>query len=299
MANITQAEITTLATMVAAESLGKLKSNTVLARIVNRDYEGEVATRGKVVQIPFRGALSVNDKAANTAVTLQSPSDSSVSVTLNKHKEVSFLIEDPARAMASYDALTGYMGDAVLGLAEAIDGDIAALYSGLSQTIDATSGLSEAHFRVAQRYLNAAKAPQTSRWAVLHQDAYYEAQGIEKIVNRDYRGDEASAALRDGYLGKFCSFDVVLDQNVKTATSRKNLFIQRDAFVLVTRPLPVAPDGLGVVQTVMSEDGIGIRVTMRYNADHLGMQVTVDVLYGVAELRDAFGITVSTTANPA
>ena len=46
------------------------------------------------------GALTVNDKAANTAVTLQTPDDSAVSVTLNKHKEVSFLIEDIARAFA-------------------------------------------------------------------------------------------------------------------------------------------------------------------------------------------------------
>jgi hypothetical protein len=50
-----------------------------------------------------------------------------------------------------------------------------------------------------------------------------------------------------------------------------------------------------VVQKVMAEDGIGLRVTMSYNADYLGVQVTVDVLYGFAELRDAFGVVVITT----
>ena len=197
MANITQAEITTLATMVAAQSLGKLKSNTVLARIVNRDYDAEVANAGKIVSVPIRGALSVNDKAANTAYTLQAVSDSSVRVTLNKHKEVSFLIEDPARAMASYDALSGYMADAVLGIAEQIDTDIAALYSSFTQTIDASAGLSEAHFRKAQRFLNSAKA-RGQFWAVLHPDAFYETQGIEKIVNRQYREQDAIPALANG-----------------------------------------------------------------------------------------------------
>lgn len=296
MANITQSEITTLATMVAAQSLGKLKSNTVLARIVNRNYDSEVATKGKIVSIPFRGALSVNDKAANTVVTLQSPSDSAINVTLSKHKEVSFLIEDPARAMASYDALAGYMGDAVLGLAEQIDADIAALYSGFSQTIDATGGLTEANFRRAQLYLNSAKAPTSDRWAVLHPDAFYESQAIEKLINRDYRGDAAQDALAGGYLGMFSGFNIVMDQNIKTATSRKNIFIHRDAAVLVTRPLPVAPEGLGVSQVSMNEDGVGLRVSMSYSPSHLGLQCTVDVLYGVAELRDAFGVTVSTAA---
>lgn len=299
MPNITQAEITTLATMVAAQSLGKLKSNTVLARIVNRNYDREVAQRGKVVSIPFRGALTVNDKGANAAVTLQNPSDSAVNVVLNKHKEVSFLIEDPARAMASYDALAGYMGDAVLGIAEQIDADIAALYAGYSQTIDASAGLDEAHFRQAQRVLNAAKAPQAGRWAVLHQDAFYEAQGIEKIVSTIYRGSEAESALREGQLGQFSGFQIVLDQNIATATTRKNLFIHGDAAVLVTRPLPVAPEGMGVTQVVMDEDGVGVRVTMGYSKEFLGLQVTVDVLYGVAELRDNHGIVVSTAANPA
>ena len=46
----------------------------------------------------------------------------------------------------------------------------------------------------------------------------------------------------------------------------------------------------------MNENGIGIRVTMSYNANQLGVQTTIDALYGVAELRDAFGVTV-TTAN--
>ena len=44
----------------------------------------------------------------------------------------------------------------------------------------------------------------------------------------------------------------------------------------------------------MDEDGIGIRVTMGYNAAQLGVQVTIDCLYGVAELRDAFGVVVTT-----
>lgn len=296
MANITTAEITTLATIVSARALGKLKGATVLARVVSRNYDGEVASRGKIVSIPVRGALSVNDKAANTAVTLQSPSDSAINVTLNKHKEVSFLVEDPARAMASYDVLDGYLQDAVLGLAEQIDGDIAALHSGFSQAIDATAGLAEDNFRRAQLYLNVAKAPAEKRFAVLHPDAYYEASGIERIINRDFRGDEAETAVRNGYLGQVFGFNIVLDHQVKTATSRKNLFLQSDAIVLVTRPLPVAPAGMGVSQVTMEEDGIAIRTTLSYSPDHLGMQATVDVLYGVAELRDAFGVVVSTAA---
>jgi hypothetical protein len=292
MANITQAEITTLATIVAARALGKLKSNTVLARIVNRQYENEIASKGKIVSIPVRGSLSVNTKTANNAVTLQAPSDSAKNVTLSNHREVSFLVEDPARAMASHDVVDGYLQDAVAVLAEDIDGSIAALYSGFSQTINATAGLDEEDFRNAQRILNAAKAPQSDRWAVLSADAYYEASAIERLISRDFAGE--GDALRQGYLGYFYGFNIVMDQEVKLATNWKNLFLHKDAIVLVSRPLPAAPAGLGVSQVVMEEDGVSIRVTMSYNPDHLGLQCTVDALWGVAELRDDHGITVLT-----
>jgi hypothetical protein len=296
MANITSTELTlNIATIMGAEALGYLKSNTVLARLVNRDFENEVANFGQTIDIPFSGTLSVNDKSANTVVTLQTPTSTKVSLTLNKHKEVSFLIEDFGRALARADWLTAYAGDAMAKLAEQIDGDIAALYSGFSQTISAVAGLTEANFRESRRQLNSAKAPLGQRYAVLHEDAEYEALGIEKITNRDY-AESLGQGAADAMIGRFAGFDLFMDQQIKVAAGQaKNLFFQRNAICFATRPLPPAPDGAGVLQTVMDEDGIGLRVTLSYSPNHLGVQTTIDVLYGVAELRDNHGVVVSTT----
>lgn len=296
MANIGSGELSnSFATIVAAEALGYLKANTVMTRLVARDWDDEVATHGQSVDIPFTGSLTVNDKAADTVVTLQTPSDTKKSVTLNQHKEVSFLIEDIGRAIARPDYLSAYMEDGMKVMAEQIDSDLTALYSGLSQTIDATGGLAEDDWREARRQLNAAKAPLSDRYAVLHEDAEYELLGIERAVNRDYAeslGRAASAAFTTRFMG----FDVFLDQKIAVATGvAKNLFFHKNAFVLASRPLPPAPPGTGVLQRVMDEDGIGLRITLSYSADHLGVQVTIDVLYGVAELRDDHGVVVSTT----
>jgi hypothetical protein len=89
---------------------------------------------------------------------------------------------------------------------------------------------------------------------------------------------------------------MLMDSNIKVVGGQaKNLFFQRDAITLATRPLPPAPEGSGVIQKVMDEDGIGLRVTLSYSPDYLGVQTTIDVLYGVAELRDAFGVVVSSS----
>lgn len=298
MANITLTQVGDgLATIIAAELLGYLKANTVMTQLVARDWDNEVAKYGQTIDIPFTGGLSVNDKAANTVVTLQTPADTKASVTLNKHKEVSFLIEDIAEALSRPNYLQAYNEDAMKVIAEEIDADILALYSGFSQTINATAGLAEDDFREARRLLNAAKVPQRGRFAVLHEDAEFELLGIEKFTNQDYRGlhGDGPQGLIDSFVGRFVGFDVYTDQIVTVASTQcKNIFGHKNAIVLATRPMPMSGNGMGVVQRAMSEDGIGIRLTMSYNPDHLGVQVTADLLYGVAELRDNHAVVVST-----
>lgn len=296
MANIGVGELSTaIATIIAAQALGYLKANVVAAQVINRDFDNEVAVHGQVVDINFRGALTANAKAADTATTKQTPSTTAVSVTLDQHFEVTFILEDIGKALARPEIMEGYIEDGIKVLAEKIDATVTALHSGFSQTITATTGLGEDDFREGRRLLNAAKAPLTDRWAILHEDAEKEALGIEKLVNRDYRGDQANQALSDGFLGRFSGFNVVMSQNITVATTVKNLFIHKNAAVLVMRPLPPPPEGTGIIFTVMTEDGFGIRVMIGYNLDHLGVQVTLDALWGVSELRDDHGVVVVTT----
>lgn len=299
MANITTTLVNdSIPTIIAAEALGALKANTVLARLVNRNYENKIATKGQSIKIPYGGALVANDKAANTPVNLQVPDDAAFTLTLNKHKEVSFIIEDVANAFASPDWVNTYMGDGMKAIGEQIDADIAALYAGFSQSIDATGGagpLDKNDFREARRLLNAAKAPLADRFAVLHEDAEYAFINITEAVSRDY-AEALGAADVPNAQGKFMGFNVFMDQKIAVATSEcKNLFFHRNAVVFATRPMPAAPSGAGVLQSVMDEDGIGLRVTVSYNPDHLGLQVTIDVLYGTAEMRDNHGVVVRTT----
>lgn len=280
-------------TIVAAEALGYLKSNTVLTQLVNRDYDDDVAQYGQVVDIPYGGTATAQDKSAATVVTKQQLADSKYTVTLNKHKEITISIEDPARVMARPNWLDRYLQDNLMVLAEQVDSDLAALYSGFSQSIDASAGLGEDDFRLARRYINSAKAPLGNRYVVLHEDAEFEALAIDRLVNRDYAEALGSMAA-DSYVNRAFGFDIFMSQNIPISTTVKNLAFQRDAMILATRPLPQAPAGMGVIQSVMGEDGLGLRVTVSYDHDFLSVLMTVDFLYGVAEMRDAFGVVILT-----
>lgn len=205
-----------LPTIIAAETLGALRSNMALLGLVNRDFEDEVASYGQIVKVNVRGALTAQDKAEGSNVTIQAPTlGTAVSVTLNKHKEVTIGEEDIATMLQRPDLIAGYGEDAATAILEQIEADIAALYSGFSQSIDALAGLDEEDFRNAQRLLNAAKVPLMGRWAVLHEDAMYEAQGIERIVNRDY-AESLGRVQANSYQGNAYGFNIFLDQNIAT-----------------------------------------------------------------------------------
>ena len=304
MANITVAEVAdAIPTIVAAEALGYLKANTVLARLVARDWDNEVQEAGKTITIVKPGSLVANDKAANTEVTLQAPNATKAQVTLDKHKEASFLIEDVAKFLSRPDMMERYIEGAMAAITEQVDADIAALYASAGNTIDASAGLTEAHLRKTRKLLNAAKLPLRDRFFVVHEDAEYELLGIDRFVNRDYaelRG--APPRLENAYLGRYAGFDYFMDQMITevagTPNLRENIAFQRYAIALASRPLPAAPQNYGVQQVVMGEDGLGLRVTMSYSHANLGYMVTIDLLYGVAAVRPE-GIVAVTTAEQA
>ncbi len=279
--------------IVAAQALGYLKANTVMSRLVRRDWDDDLAQAGQSIYIPYGGTLTPHSKTAGTAITLNQADDAKYTVTLNQHYENSFLIEDIAKAFARPDWLETYTIQAIKALAEKIDDTLTDLYSSFSQTIDASAGLGEDDFRNARRYLNSAKAPLGERFAVLHEDADFEALGIDRIVNRDYAESLGNMAA-ESFVNKFAGFNIFLDQQIEVATTCQNMFFHRDAMVLACRPLALAMPGMGVVQTTADEDGIGLRVTMSYDHDYLGYKVTVDCLWGVAALRVNHGVVVTT-----
>lgn len=297
MANIT----TTLASAFipeiwAANALQTLKANTVFARLVNRDYSDAIARHGDIINISERGALIVSTKAADTAVTLQTPNSANKQVTV-VHKYVAFLVEDIAEAQANQSVMDGYVMDGMKVIGEDIDAALAGLYSGFSATpIDGvTGGLAVADIVEGDRVLNAAKIPTSDRSIVWGADAQAELLQMDQFTNAQNAPQNATA-LQNATLGRKYGFNHYMDQQVvETGGEVKNIAFHKDAMTLVTRRLPDPPSDSGVRSATMVEDGIGIRVLYGYNMSHMGMQVNLDIVYGAAELRDNHAVVIAST----
>jgi len=299
MANITTATAAAFIPEIwANRALEVLRANVVLAKLVTKDTDVAAFQFGDVLHIPYPGTFTAQDKAANTAVTLQTPTGGAdLSVTLNKHKEVSFLIEDPARAQSNQELMDRYIMAAVPALGEAIESDLFALYSGLSTSVG-TSGtdISAATIRSARKVLNDKRVPLSRRHLVVSPKDEIALLGDTDLAT--YFANARSEAIAQGAIGELYGFTIWMSQLVPVVTgtpnSTKNLAFHPEFSILAMRSLPEPPAGSGVRSVSLRdpESGLVIRVTSAYNPTYLGVQVTLDVLYGVAELRDAAGVVV-------
>lgn len=277
-----------------------LRANMVLANLVTTDSDVGSFNVGDILHIPFPGTFTANAKAANTAVTLQTPTDTDVTVTLNKHYEASFLIEDIARAMQNQSIMERYIANAVVPLAEQIENDLFALYASLSNSVG-VAAMSITQLLTAAKQLNIQKVPQGNRNLVISPGAHFKLMSDSTAVMANYlsfsRPEEFSAGQFAQNVG---GFNMFMSQLVPAATNMRNLAFNPEVFILAMRPLPMN-DAPGASQFVVQDpvSKLVLRQTVAYNPSFLGIQVTLDVLYGVAVLRNAAGCVVNTTLSDA
>lgn len=281
----------------ANTALEVLRNKVVLAKLVTRDSDIAAFQVGDTLNIPYPGTFTANDKSANTAVTLQAPTATTTTLTLDKHKEASFLVEDAARATANQDIMARYMEAAVIPIAEQIESDLLAAAVGFTNSVGTYgTDLSAATIRSARKVLNDNKAPQDGRALIVSDKDEIALLGDSALQN--YFAWSQTQGLREGSIGRLYGFDVYQSQLIPaTGTSpvnTKNIAFAPGAVLLAMRGLPEAPAGTGAVSSVVNDpaSGLSLRVTMAYNAANLGVQVSVDVLYGVKKLRDEKGVLV-------
>jgi len=281
----------------AQRALDVLKANLVMARLVTKDSDLEPAFVGKTLNIPYPGTFTAQDKAPDAAINPQVPAGgATISVTLNRHKAVDFLVEDVPRAQARTELLDRYIRPAAIAIAEAVERDLFALYASLTASVGTTgTDISAATVRQARKALNDALVPADTRYLVISPKDEIALLADASLAS--YFAFSRQQGIAEGSLGRLYGFDVYMSQLVPavgTPVSTKNLAFHREAFILATRPFVDPPPSTGVqAATVQDPDnGIVIRVVYTYDIAFRGVRVGLDILYGVAVLRNAAGVVV-------
>lgn len=272
----------------ANDALGYLPNYTNLAKTVNRNYDDSPMRVGDTLYIPKRGSLTANQKSADTTVTKQFPSSDKVTVNLDQHWEVSFVIEDIALAQSNQDVMRGYTQDAAMKLGEKIEETIAAEYSNAGTQVTTGTNIDDKLLLVRKAFADNKVPKNQEKFLYASPEEMNSILDLDRFINAEKYG--SNTPIMDGEIGSIYGMKIFESQLVPESGSpvvRHNIGYTRDALVLAVRPLPSHPSSYGVNQAVITdpETGIAIRVSASYNADYLAVQVTLDVLFGVAAMR--------------
>lgn len=255
------------------EVLMFVKSNLVLLPLI-KHYDADVKSSGQTVEIPDVSAITASLKAQNTVVTLNYNTETKTTITINRHYESSFLVEDILAAQSNYSTRSDYTQAAAYAISEKVDSDIAKVMVAAFTGYGAYgTALNDNLILTVNRYLSENKAPRTDRSIVVHPKGEAELLAIDKFVRYDALG--TGEAIKNGKLGTIYGSTVYMSQNLvylDTATDEySSLFFHKEAAAIAMQVSP--------------------RTQAQYKQEHLGWLVTVDVLYGVTTLRSGFGFT--------
>lgn len=267
----------------------KTFNDTVLANFIT-DLS-EFATEGSdILHVPnlYTNALTVSTQSTQGAeIDTSGPAQVDTTLTINTHKYVAFIIgdKDLVQVAAKYNINELYAREAVKLLTEALEADIAALWSSITTNTvgDTATVLSDAEIRTAINALETLKYRLDECAFFFHPYVYWQQlHAVTKYYQQySYGPSTEPGAVRTGNFGtagyamNFKGFlygiPVYTTSNIVSGLQTyRNLLIHRRAFGFA----------------VQTKGGNRVRVQMENAIRNLGMLTVVDMVYGVAVLRE-------------
>lgn len=188
---------------ILGRALSHMRANSVLPRLVNRDYDGAAAERGSVINVPVPPTISVTQVSPSAS----QPSNvdttfSTTPVALDQHYEAAFHLTDLQRleVMGSTEQMA--VDVAIAELCDYIDRSVmtamdvgASIATGSAGTVPfATLALATSPLT----YLDVHKQPRIARHVVMSAQANGNLQGLAQFTSLDYTPD--LSAITEGAL---------------------------------------------------------------------------------------------------
>ena len=210
----------------AQEGLAILEENMVMANLVHRDFENEIAKFGDVVNTRKPGEFKIRRKTDGTVLTQQDATATNVPVPLDQWFYESFVIRDGEGSKSFQELKDIYLHPAMLSIARGVDrallGRVHAFLGGPQNRIGRLGALSASNAKDsvldARERLNVNKAPLDGRRLVMAPTAETAMLKTELFIAAQQRGD-GGTALETATLGRILGFDTFMCQNVNCVLS--------------------------------------------------------------------------------
>ena len=230
-------------------------------------YDAEFKNGGDILNIPAMANLSATAVGAYGAITPSAPSETPLSLTVDRWIYAGAEIEDLAKVQSSYDRIKEYGKRIGYALKVNLEAALMGLYSGLSQSVGtAATPVTDPVLLNAILELDEASAPEEDRTMVFRPASKAVLMQLDKFVDASKTGYAKSAAVT-GMFGEIYGIPIFFSNNVISSSGVRNLVFHKDAFMCAIQKdvstYMDGPDRTQIAHTVIGH-----------------------MMYGVAEKRD-------------
>jgi len=261
------------------------------------DRSPELANGGADLYTPGMTEFAATEKSNATAVTLNYPTETKITLSVDQWYEASFAIEDreAAQVKHSYYIQEKYAKNCGYAVAKKLEVALALLFDNFSQVVgDSTSVTTDSEIRAAIAALETADIDTTEECAFfMHPNVFWkQVQDLDKFslaVNSPVNDPSAKTPTAHLYgIPVYISTNV---QRISGTVGRTNALAHKDALHWATSPIGTGGSMAGGSMT----GKYGVRVQSNYIPDYLSTLTTADLLYGVVENRDTSGVAILTS----
>lgn len=249
------------------------------------DRSDELMDGGDTVYTPNLTQMSASDKTVGSQVVLSSPTETKVTLAVDTHKHVAFVIEDviAAKVKRSYNTQERYMKNAAYTVAKTVETAIAALFASFSVSVGTTT---EALTRpvileAISKYSTQSFAPLETAAFILHGKTIWEDVMAIDVYATAFNTSNASNPVLKGQVGRLHNIPVIQCNNLATANEAA------DYVGALCNPDAIHWAALDLQG---GEDSMSVRLQASYVHEYLGTLVTADIAFGVIENRDAAAV---------
>ena len=203
-------------TFFAQEALIQLEKVMGMAGRVHRGYSPETKARGDTIQIRRPASFTASDAPASDS----NLATESVSITLNKWKEVKFSLTDKDLSLTAPQIITDHIRPAAVALADKIDQDLASLYKDIPWVVAQTATPALSDIGAIRKVMFDNKVPINDKPNMHYMiDGATELAYINALAAAGQQANTQDPSLREGSLGRLYGFDVWANQNTPLHTS--------------------------------------------------------------------------------
>lgn len=209
----------------SAQTLTALRNALVYAQpqLVNRNYEGEITSRGQSVHITTIGDPTIFDYDAGDTLNYEDVETAGTDLVIDQAKAFAFKIDDVDKAQALVNPMMQMAQNAAYGLRDKADAYVASLYTGVAaaNTVGSTGSPIDIHTSATDAYskvlvplrtrLNRANVPMEGRYVVASPEFIGSMLNDDRFIRADASG--TTEGLRNGFVGRAAGFDILESNN--------------------------------------------------------------------------------------